>query len=261
LQRVIRYAANLGRLGRWHLAGPHLRACVRRGAFAKLPLERDVLLRVFSRELYAPAMVATMLAESTLTPATVPAAVRFALRDAFELADLSQALSVEPRDADLSLGMCAWLAGDTESASSYFERAHRGRADSVVTAYLHLASSIETGRTHEPELEHGVVQLAEHSLLQLGRSAAADHFYATLALRRWSDGRSTELPSSPFQSLLELPRNVPAAEVAPAIPARPRGVETAFDRVCWRVAVREACIAAGYAFGLASRIAARADRA
>lgn len=60
LQRRLRYAAALARLGRWRDAEPLFRGAVRSKALAQLPAEHPVLVRVFSQELYAPALVAAL---------------------------------------------------------------------------------------------------------------------------------------------------------------------------------------------------------
>jgi hypothetical protein len=80
LQRKLRYAAALARLGRWRDAEPLFRSAVRARALAQLPAERPVLLKVFSQELYAPALVDALLqAQPTMslgTPSSPPPAAR-----------------------------------------------------------------------------------------------------------------------------------------------------------------------------------------
>jgi len=61
LQRRTRYAAALARLGQWREAEPLFRSVARSPNIAQLPAEHPVLLRVFSQELYAPALVSTLL--------------------------------------------------------------------------------------------------------------------------------------------------------------------------------------------------------
>jgi hypothetical protein len=60
LQRRLRYAAALARLGHWEQAEPLFRSAARSPMLAQLPAEKPVLLRVFSQELYAPAIVVAL---------------------------------------------------------------------------------------------------------------------------------------------------------------------------------------------------------
>lgn|GEM_PF-3783730 len=76
LQRRLRYAAALARLGQWAQAEPLFRSAARAPAVAQLPAEHPVLLRVFSQELYAPALVRALLRsgnESSHTPSALSA--------------------------------------------------------------------------------------------------------------------------------------------------------------------------------------------
>lgn len=175
LQRRLRYAAALARLGQWQKAEPLFRSAARAAEIVQVPAEHPVLLRVFSQELYAPALVRHLLRLGALThtaskpaaaePAadrkperplaqapTEPAArgehdapgaqepaVALALHEAALLAQLGLQLSattLSAADLPWALGLHAYLSGELERAYELFDRAEVDRPDDLAVHYL-----------------------------------------------------------------------------------------------------------------------------
>lgn len=218
LQRAIRYAAALARVGRWHEAGVHFRRSVRNGAVAKAPLERPLLLRVFSRELYAPGFVAALLGEGPIqSEPPLPPEVMCAREEAAALAHAYRSLraeasnepTAEPR-RELLLGLCAYEAGDAERAFAHFDAADSLNDGDMATNYLLMLSA---HATRSPELASITRFARDVALKVLGATDAEpvadqDLLYATLTLIRL--GAHGELVTSTLSkphaagSLLEL---------------------------------------------------------
>lgn len=255
LHRVLRYAANLGRLGRWGEASPLFRGAVQRGTFDKLAQERAVLLRVFTGELYAPAIVKALVGESAVR--TEPA-VALALQDAVLLAALAAALreaGADPR----ALGMCALQAGDLDAAYRCFDDADSAASDDMVTSHLLLSCALELGTAELPSIRSFALELAR---TELDRADAPElsRFYALLTLRRCgepSDERA--LSASAFGPLL---RAAAAGDVSDAGLSRaladPRAAQRTLSELERWTALREAFAAFGHPPGLAARACARA---
>jgi tetratricopeptide (TPR) repeat protein len=188
LQRVIRYAAALGRVGRWDEAGVLLRQCVRLGAFAALPAERSVLLRVFSRELYSPALIAAMLPQP-IAAGTLDEPLRFALHEARVFAHAYAAIhgrqaELEAHEWRLSLGICAWLAGDDAHAFALLDEAELDREGDLTTQYFLLSTAAAIGASELPSIKRFAEQAARAVVAQMAASADQDAFYALLILKQ-----------------------------------------------------------------------------
>jgi tetratricopeptide (TPR) repeat protein len=195
LHRVLRVAANLGRLGRWAEAGPHFVRSVARGAFAKIPPERPTLLRVFSAELYAPALIVGMLAKHPPTEQPAPV-IQFALQDALALEAIAKAIQSSESDdytKMLSLGMCAWQAGNAKLAYDCFDKADELREEQMVASYLLMAAAIEWGADELPSIRKFTLELAS-ATLDSTDAGAAERFYATLARVRCGEQQAAALP-------------------------------------------------------------------
>ena len=137
LQRVTRYAAALARVGRWREAGALFRRCVELRAFESLPAERAVLVRVFSRELYSPALLATLATQVPSEFVGCAAEVVLGLREAAAFGACHERLRAR---ADLApaarlqlLGMCAWLAGDEARGYALLDEAEVHREGELAT--------------------------------------------------------------------------------------------------------------------------------
>lgn len=147
LQRVLRYAAALGRVGRWQAALPLFVRCVRLGAFVRLPAERPVMLRVFSRELYAPSVVASLRAQAPAEFAALSghdADVALALQQAHLLASVYRNLQrcyPPGGEALMMLGACAWLAGETAAAHGLFDEAEIYLEGDLAIHYLLVSTA------------------------------------------------------------------------------------------------------------------------
>lgn len=195
LHRVLRVAANLGRMGRWIEASPHFRRSVARGAYAKVPPERPSLLRVFSAELYAPALIVGMLAKQPPTEPPPPV-IQFALHDALALEAIAKAIQADASDdytKSLLLGMCAWQAGNAKLAYDCFDRADELREDQMVASYLLLAAAIEWGADELPSIRKFTLELAS-ATLEKPDAAAVERFYAIAARVRCGEQEAGALP-------------------------------------------------------------------
>jgi tetratricopeptide (TPR) repeat protein len=165
LQRTIRYAAALGRVGRWDEAAVLLRRAVSLGAFVSLPAERPVLLRVFSRELYSPATVASLLAQAPEAFEGAAPEVAMAIREAHAVALVHEALSPRSEGERLLLsGMCAWIAGDEAGAYALLDEAEVHGADGVPTQYLLASCAAVLARTELPSIRRFAEQAAAEAL-------------------------------------------------------------------------------------------------
>lgn len=139
LQRVLRYAAALGRLARWDEAEPLFRHCVTHGAYQSLPAERPVLMRVFSRELYAPALIATFCAGNEPAGVALPE-LQIALHEARLLQTVLRAVAgmraLDAHASSLLRGMCMFLSGELTHACALLEEAAAARPDDCAAQYL-----------------------------------------------------------------------------------------------------------------------------
>lgn len=183
LQRTIRFAAALGRVERWHEAGPLARRCVRAGAYTSLPRERLVLLRIFSRALRAPAMLITMLAPSNVSA--------FEALDEEELAgsprgDVLSGLAdavvlarVQPPAEELEArGIWQWLAGDSEAAFALLDQADDDTDDARLH-YLLLRTAIESQSSDRASIRDYAIKAARRALHS---ESDEQRFYASLIL-------------------------------------------------------------------------------
>jgi tetratricopeptide (TPR) repeat protein len=182
LQRVLRYAAALARLGRWHEAQPLFRRCVALGAYASLPAERPVLERVFSRELYAPALIAGFRAGMVAAEVDPPPEIALALHEALLLPGLYRQLDAA-RDAPLR-GMCAWLAGDVTHAYALFDEAELANEDDVLVQYFLLDTARALAAPELPSIERYATESAERVLAGAAQASEEAGMYALLTLER-----------------------------------------------------------------------------
>lgn len=151
LQRRIRYAAALARLGRWNDAEPLFRSAARSPNIAQLPAEHPVLLRVFSQQLYAPTLIGALLSAANLAPnRSAPAdedlrgeqqepAVALARHEAGLLELLRMQLlaaGAETTEQRWALGLCAYLSGALEQAYELFDQVEVERPDDLAVHYL-----------------------------------------------------------------------------------------------------------------------------
>lgn len=177
LQRTLRYAAALGRVGRWDEAAPLFRRCALRGAFAQLPAERPVLARVFSRELYAPAMFA-LLATEPQTPEA-----QLALHEASVFGALYghvlEYSGLERAERLVLLGMCAWLAGDYERAYALLDEAEDERDVDLCLACLLAWSARAAGASDCESVERFALESA---------AAGGAAYFAQITLSRLGGG-------------------------------------------------------------------------
>lgn len=258
LHRVIRYASNLGRLGRWADAAPHFRNVARAGTFAQLPVERPVLLRVFTRELYAPLVIARMLAEGPKLE-SLPDTVQFALRDAELLGKLAHALEADPvaptHARTLAIGSCAWLGGDVEAAQGYFAQARALAPNDAASVYLDLAAA------------GAGVDAARAALESLEQAPAAGEaaFYRALIARRAGRelGSLADEDGAPWSALLHASAHEPSAAasdddtLAAAFERLPQHRPSSpADCVRYWTALRETFASAGYPVGVPARLSA-----
>lgn len=183
LQRAMRYAAALARLERWREAEVVFRRCARPGAFACLPAERLVLLSVFSRELYAPALVVACLGQQQLPEAEIEDPARLAIHEAGLLAHVSRELGAD-RSA---LGMCAWLAGDAERAYRHFDEAECDGAD-VAVQYLLLSAASAVAAEDQPSIAQFCERAARDVIARSSDASDEALLYAFLTLAHAQDG-------------------------------------------------------------------------
>jgi tetratricopeptide (TPR) repeat protein len=139
VQRKVRYAAALARLGRWREAEPWFRAALRSSALAQLPAEQPVLLRVFSQNLYAPQLVAALPTSTVEEPA-----VTLARHEAALIAQLSAAAT-----GAWPAALCAYLSGELERAYELLDQAEVDRPDDLAVHYLlwRCASALDHPQT------------------------------------------------------------------------------------------------------------------
>jgi tetratricopeptide (TPR) repeat protein len=182
LQRVLRYAAALARLGRWHEAQPLFRRCVALGAYASLPAERPVLERVFSCELYAPALIAGFRAGMAAADAEHAPEIALALHEALLLPGLYRQLDAA-RDAPLR-GMCAWLAGDVTHAYALFDEAELADEDDVLVQYFLLDTARALDAPELLSIERYAAQSAQRLLADAAEASEETALYALLTLER-----------------------------------------------------------------------------
>jgi tetratricopeptide (TPR) repeat protein len=256
LHRVVRYAANLGRLGRWNEAGPHFRRAVRLGAHRKLPHERPVLLRVFADACYAPALLDAIVADLPEVPRELSDSVSAGVRDAKLLGGLARRFQAEAPDRyALSLwsGMCAAQAGDAEAAYALFEAASLERPDDMATCYLALSAALEAGAANSRALQLSAFERARTTLeSSLGEGRA--RFYAALTLRPCGvELAAHDIAESAWPELLRL--QPAAASTAEPVNLHSEAA-TPSEHLEWWTAVRAAYLAAGYSAGVAGKVSA-----
>jgi hypothetical protein len=241
LHRVIRVAANLGRLNRWMEASPLFRRSVARGAYAKIAPERPTLLRVFSAELYAPALIVGMLAQEPPKEAPPPI-IQFAMHDALALEAIAKSVRAGAGDEyekTLLLGMCAWQAGNAALAYDCFDRADEQREEQMIASYLLLAAAIEWGSGELPSIRKFALELAG-TTLAASDSDALSRYYATLARVRCGEAGAGALPelaegdlpsSTPVEKQLHAWTARREKAVASGAPPGAPGHENARERV------------------------------
>lgn len=191
LQRRLRYAAALARLDHWREAEPLFRAAVSCSALSQLPAERAVLLRVFSQELYAPALVAA-LDSGTKQADTEDPAITLAQHEAALLEQLASTLRGQPNSGDRAKREGAGLmpteaasalamkkADSAAGSSARREQPHPVSADTVEREDASVVlPEAERARALEPAGGVGVEPAASGA--HVGSSAAGD------AELRWS---------------------------------------------------------------------------
>jgi tetratricopeptide (TPR) repeat protein len=189
LQRTIRYAAALARVERWTEAGVHFRRCVRDGAFQVLPQERPVLLRVFTQELYAPAMLAIMLSHGSVPAESCGAEAIAGLEEARALAELADLTAKDPQlpswRRELLLGICALEAGDPERAFLHLDHADTLCADDVAINCLLMRSAEATLSPERDSIAKFAVEVALRTQARAQHGFAVDEsnlFYAAQIL-------------------------------------------------------------------------------
>jgi len=212
LQRVLRYSAALARVERWHEAGPLFRRCAALGAYQSVPAERPVLLRVFSRELYAPALIAHFCVfEAPLDPSPE---IALAMHEAGLLAQLEAARDVKA--AELLCGMCAWLAGDMPRAHALLDAAELPAGDDCALHYLLLDTAEALAHPERDSIARYAAENAKRTVL----APEADEeqaLYAHLILTRLREPTPdphTVLRDGPMR-LRELYYEAPDAPLGP----------------------------------------------
>ena len=140
LHRRLRYAAALARLGQWRDAEPLFRSAVCSPNIAELPAEHPVLLRVFSQELYSPALVSRLrrVARDPSGQGPEPA-VALAQHEAVLLQQLGLQLSaakLKAADERWAHALVAYLSGELERAYDLFDRSELDRPDDVAVHHL-----------------------------------------------------------------------------------------------------------------------------
>jgi tetratricopeptide (TPR) repeat protein len=186
LQRRLRYAAALARLGQWTRAEPLFRSAAHAPAVAQLPAEHPVLLRVFSQELYAPALVsALLLRDSKETSAGQEPAVTLAQHEAMLLERLGLQLAAAEMtapDARWAQCLCAYLAGQLERAYELLDQVEVDRPDDLAVHYLLWRCASAVGHEQAPSIRVFAEQAArtlwaereraQPSIAQLGYAVA-----------------------------------------------------------------------------------------
>jgi hypothetical protein len=205
LQRRVRYAAALARLDRWSDAEPLFRAAERGGAFLQLPAERAVLLRVFSQELYAPALVAEMLRSAP--PSAAPdMALTLAQHEAWLLARLSRTLRTlrtertersgvhrEPASTSRwALALCAYLAGELERAYELFDEVEGERPGDLAVHFLLWRCARAIGHTQAESIGVFAKQAARAAWAKLQAAALREDLAASSAEQRAGFGQQLQ---------------------------------------------------------------------
>ena len=262
LQRVIRYAAALARTGRWQEAGVLFRHGVEHGAFERLPAERPVLARVFSRELYAPAIVATMtISETAVTPE-----IALARREAEAIAAAARAIlgdaTLDSTARLTQLGVCAWLSGDEARAYALLDEAELGAPEDLTIQCLLPWAAATIGAEDRATLRRYAL---EHAHAYLASAAAGpvseyDLCCAAITLARWGECAAavSALRSAPASAASALE---PCAQALargpdapiPELPVRPgEDLRTRLQRVMLFRAAHRAAGRSALAVALAS---------
>jgi tetratricopeptide (TPR) repeat protein len=232
LQRLIRYAAALARLGRWRQAGVLFRRSLALGAFEALPAERPVLYRVFSRELYSPALIARMHARLAPSERQRNDEAALALDEASTLARvydwLSAAGELTHAERFGLLGMCAWLAGNDAHAYALFDEAEAEHGDDLGVAHLLACCAAALDSDDRASIEAFSVSAAS-ALLESARRGEPvrdeDSFYARMTLARFApQALSAELdaPDSPWHAFYA---HALASGSCPTLEPAPDGTE------------------------------------
>lgn len=189
LHRLARYAAALGRVGRWDEAEALFRRCALRGVTERVPAERPVFERVFSNELYAPAVFATLHRPQGGTAPTPHALL--ALHEARLFSGAYAALRddtrLEPAEKLRLLGMTAWLAGDYERAYLLLDEAEVEREGDASIQCLLAWSARAIGAPEREAIERFALAAAREVLTRASRAetvAAVDHACALATVRR-----------------------------------------------------------------------------
>ena len=274
LHRVIRYAADLGRLGRWREAAPHFEAALHADAFQKLSPERGVLLRVFSEELYAPAAVADMLAEAPGLAASASVGVACALRDALQLDQLGRRAQVDLSDPfrrALALGMLASQAGDAAAAHAWFNAAHTLSPSHIIASYLAASHTRESATSTGPAAESARTGAPAVPPSGVSVEAISDDLGESAMVRYFAElARARDEPTQPAHHV-----GVPHLDALLALVAETvAGVREAweggdlpeyepanlFAQLLWWTALREACVASGQLPSTATRVCAQLRR-
>jgi tetratricopeptide (TPR) repeat protein len=230
LQRRLRYAAALARLGRWRDAEPLFRAAVRSKALAQLPAEHPVLVRVFSQDLYAPALVAalsggadhTSTAGSANDPAQAApanseepasgsaqsarggsegAAIVLARHEAVLLEQLALALRELAGDLSeqrWSLALCAFLAGELERAFELLDQVEVDRPDDLTLHYLLWRCASASAHPQTASIRAFAEQAARAAWARGAAASEQERGYALAILPELSDA------SPPQHSAAEL---------------------------------------------------------
>lgn len=174
LQRVMRYAAALARVNRWEEAGVWMRRCLHHNVVARVPAEQPVLARVFSRELYAPAIVARL----PIPRAQITSEIAFALREAEALVAAAESiladLPLHPVARILELGTCAWLAGDDEAAYALFDEAEVAVPDNLTVHCLLAWTAASIGAEDRAPVERFALEQARNCFERSQREAISE---------------------------------------------------------------------------------------
>jgi tetratricopeptide (TPR) repeat protein len=185
LQRVLRYAAALGRLERWDEAEPLFRHCVALGAYESVPAERPVLVRVFSRALYAPALIAEFFTGTTAADAPLPE-LQIALQDARLLEDVFRSvaalIALDAHRSCVLRGMCTWLSGDLTRACALLEEAERSGGGDCAVQFLLLQATRALADPSRESLAQRAQQQAQAALVEA--TGEEQTLYACLTLEQ-----------------------------------------------------------------------------
>lgn len=266
LQRLIRYAAALARMGRWPEAGVWFRRCLAQGAFEALPAERPVLYRVFSRELYSPALVARMHASMQAGECESGGEVALALEEAAVFARVYERIAASSELTESErfglLGMCAWLTGNEAHAYALLDEAEVEHAADLALGHLLSCCAAALESDERASIEAFAARAASEHLSRLSRGEplrSEDSFYARLTLARFAPHllrARIELPDFAWHAFYD---QALVHGSAPVLERAADGVGLV-DRLRRVVAFRAAQLAAGRTALDAARASAEAAR-